>query len=119
MQPLDPLRFVLIGLAGWLNEHQRDVIDYLGEREPRVARSTGEQAPLRRLEPSPINRGIRMLRMDPRAYQSTLLSSIFSMQTIRRPLSVNCFLRRKVARSDWRKWMLENQKGVGEARTAL
>ena len=31
MQPLDPLRFVLIGLAGWVNEQQRDVIDYLQE----------------------------------------------------------------------------------------
>ena len=31
MQPLDPLRFVLIGLAGWVNEQQRDVIDYLRE----------------------------------------------------------------------------------------
>ena len=29
MQPLDPLRFMLIGLAGWVNEQQRDVIDYL------------------------------------------------------------------------------------------
>jgi transposase InsO family protein len=31
MQPLDPLRFVLIGLAGWVNEQQRDVLDYLQE----------------------------------------------------------------------------------------
>lgn len=37
MQPLDPLRFVLIGLAGWVNEKQRDVIDYLQE-ENRVLR---------------------------------------------------------------------------------
>ncbi len=37
MQPLDPLRFVLIGLAGWVNEQQRDVIDYLHE-ENRVLR---------------------------------------------------------------------------------
>ena len=37
MQPLDPLRFVLMGLAGWLNEHQRDIIDYLQE-ENRVLR---------------------------------------------------------------------------------
>jgi len=31
MRPLDPLRFVLIGLAGWVNEKQWDVIDYLQE----------------------------------------------------------------------------------------
>lgn len=29
MQPLDPFRFVLIGLAGWFNQHQQNVIDYL------------------------------------------------------------------------------------------
>ena len=37
MQPLDPLRFMLVGLAGWINDHQRDVIDYLQE-ENRVLR---------------------------------------------------------------------------------
>ena len=37
MQPLDPLRFVLIGLAGWLNQHQQNIIDYLLE-ENRVLR---------------------------------------------------------------------------------
>ncbi len=35
MQPLDPFRFVLIGLASRINEHQRDAIDYL-EEENRV-----------------------------------------------------------------------------------
>jgi putative transposase len=34
---LDPLRLVLISLAGWVNEQQRDVIDYL-EEENRVLR---------------------------------------------------------------------------------
>ncbi len=38
MQPLDPFRFVLIGLAGWINEHQQEVIDYL-EEENRVLRN--------------------------------------------------------------------------------
>ena len=37
MQPLDPLRFMLVSLAGWINEHQRDVIDYLQE-ENRILR---------------------------------------------------------------------------------
>jgi hypothetical protein len=37
MQSWDPLRFVLIGLAGWINKQQRDVIDYLQE-ENRVLR---------------------------------------------------------------------------------
>ena len=38
MPPLShPLRFVLIALAGWMNQQQRDVIDYLQE-ENRVLR---------------------------------------------------------------------------------
>jgi transposase InsO family protein len=43
--PLDPFRLLLISLAGWLNQHQRDVIDYL-EEENRVLR---EQLGNRRL----------------------------------------------------------------------
>ncbi len=35
-QPLDPLRFMLIGLVGWINEQQRDVIDL--QEENRVLR---------------------------------------------------------------------------------
>jgi hypothetical protein len=27
----DPFRLLLISLAGWVNQHQRDVIDYLEE----------------------------------------------------------------------------------------
>ena len=34
---LDPFRLLLISLAGWLNQHQREVIDYL-EEENRVLR---------------------------------------------------------------------------------
>jgi putative transposase len=40
-----PLRFVLVALAGWMNQQQRDVIDYLQE-ENRVLR---EQLGPRRL----------------------------------------------------------------------
>src|SRR5262245_42037136 len=40
-----PLQFVLIALAGWINQQQRDVIDYLQE-ENRVLR---EQLGARRL----------------------------------------------------------------------
>jgi hypothetical protein len=43
--PLDPFRLLLISLAGCLNQHQRDVIDYLQE-ENRVLR---EQLGNRRL----------------------------------------------------------------------
>ena len=34
---LDPFRLLLISLAGWVNQHPRDVIDYL-EEENRVLR---------------------------------------------------------------------------------
>jgi hypothetical protein len=34
---LDPFRLLLISLAGWLNQRQQDVIDYL-EEENRVLR---------------------------------------------------------------------------------
>jgi hypothetical protein len=40
-----PLQFLLVALAGWVNQHQRDVIDYLRE-ENRVLR---EQLGPRRL----------------------------------------------------------------------
>jgi hypothetical protein len=36
-KPLDPFRFVLIAVAGWMNQHQLHVIDYLRE-ENRVLR---------------------------------------------------------------------------------
>ena len=31
LKPLDPFRFVLIAVAGWMNQHQLQVIDYLRE----------------------------------------------------------------------------------------
>jgi hypothetical protein len=34
---LDPFRFVLIALSGWMNQHQQQVIEYLRE-ENRVLR---------------------------------------------------------------------------------
>ena len=37
LKPLDPFRFLLIAVAGWMNQHQLQVIDYLRE-ENRVQR---------------------------------------------------------------------------------
>jgi hypothetical protein len=34
---LDPFRFVLIAVAGWMNQHQLQIIDYLRE-ENRILR---------------------------------------------------------------------------------
>jgi hypothetical protein len=42
---LQPFQFLLVALAGWMNEHQREVIDYL-QTENRVLR---EQLGARRL----------------------------------------------------------------------
>jgi hypothetical protein len=36
----DPFRLLLISLAGWLNQQQQDIIDYLQGRESRAARAT-------------------------------------------------------------------------------
>jgi hypothetical protein len=38
---LDPFRLWLISLAGCLNQHQRDVIDYLQEEKPMVRQQVG------------------------------------------------------------------------------
>jgi hypothetical protein len=52
MVPLSfPLQFVLVAFAGWVNQHQRDVIDYLQEENralreqlgPRGLRFTDDQ----------------------------------------------------------------------------
>ncbi len=43
MQPLDPLRFMLVGLAGWINDHQRDVIDYLQEENRLLRDQLGDK----------------------------------------------------------------------------
>ena len=43
MRPLDPLRFVLTGLAGWVNEHQRGVIDYLQEENRALRERLGNK----------------------------------------------------------------------------
>jgi hypothetical protein len=42
---LDPFRFVLIAVAGWMNQQQQDAIDYLREEN----RILGEQLGGRRL----------------------------------------------------------------------
>ena len=37
MPPLSsPLRFVLVALAGWMNQQQRDAVDYLQEENSAI-----------------------------------------------------------------------------------
>jgi hypothetical protein len=45
-QPLQPLQFLLMALAGWVNQQQRSVIEYLQE-ENRVLREQLGPRPLR------------------------------------------------------------------------
>jgi len=42
-QALDPFRFVLIALAGWINHHQYQVIDYLREENRVLREQLGER----------------------------------------------------------------------------
>jgi putative transposase len=69
MPPLSsPLRFVLVALAGWMNQRQRDVIEYLQEENralreqlgPRRLRFTDDQR--RRLAAKARTLGRRVLR---------------------------------------------------------
>src|SRR5215469_5733935 len=41
---IDPFRLLLISLAGWLNQQQQDVIDYLEEENHVPPRTTRRQA---------------------------------------------------------------------------
>ena len=63
-----PLQFLLVALAGWMNQQQRDVIDYLQEENrvlreqlgPRRLRFTDDQR--RRLAAKARTLGRRLLR---------------------------------------------------------
>jgi len=41
---LDPFQFVMIGVTGWMNQQQLQLIYYLREREPSSSRATGWKA---------------------------------------------------------------------------
>ena len=58
MEPVDPFRFWLISVAGWINQHQRDGIDYwqeenrilrdqLGNKRPRLTADQGRRLALK------------------------------------------------------------------------
>src|ERR1700694_5006780 len=40
---LDPFRFVLIAVAGWMNQHQLQIIDYLREENRVLREQLGER----------------------------------------------------------------------------
>ena len=68
--PLDPFRFVLIALAGWMNQRQLQVIEYLRE-ENRVLR---EQLGERRLRLSDDQR--RRLAPKPKDWDGSFCASL-------------------------------------------
>src|SRR4051812_35118643 len=54
---LDPFRFLLIAMAGWMNQHQVQMIEYLRE-ENRVLREQTRRPPLAiQRRPAPPTRG--------------------------------------------------------------
>ena len=103
MQPLDPLRFVLIGLAGWVNEQQRDVIDYLQE-ENRVLR---DQLGNKRLRLSDDQR--RRLAVKAKKLGRKALSEVASLVT---PDTLLAWHRRLIAR----KYDGSQRRGPGRPR---
>jgi transposase InsO family protein len=94
-----PLRFVLVALAGWMNQHQRDVIEYLQAENrvlrkqlgPRRLRFTDDQR--RRLAAKARTLGRRVLReiatiVTPDtllAWHRTLIAKKYDGSTRRRP----------------------------------
>ena len=72
---LDPFRFVLIAVAGWMNQHQLQIIDYLRE-ENRVLR---EQLGGRRLRLNDDQR--RRLAVKAKGLGRKLLSEVVTIVT--------------------------------------
>jgi putative transposase len=102
---LDPFRFVLIATAGWMNQHQQDVIDYLRE-ENRVLR---EQLGNRRLRLNDDQR--RRLAAKAKGLGRRLLAEVATIVT---PDTLLAWHRKLIAH----KYDGSAQRGPGRPRTA-
>jgi putative transposase len=102
---LDPFRFVLIATAGWMNQHQQDVIDYLRE-ENRVLR---EQLGGRRLRLNDDQR--RRLAAKAKGLGRRLLAEVATIVT---PDTLLAWHRKLIAH----KYDGSAQRGPGRPRTA-
>src|SRR5712671_5061348 len=102
---LDPFRFVLIAVAGWMNQHQLQVIDYLRE-ENRVLR---EQLGGRRLQLNDDQR--RRLAAKAKGLGRKLLAEV---ATIVAPETLLAWLRKLIAE----KYDGSNKRSPGRPRTA-
>src|SRR6516225_2826422 len=100
---LDPFRLLLISLAGWVNEHQQEVIDYLQE-ENRVLR---EQLGGKRLQFNDDQR--RRLAVRAKKLGGRMLHEL---ATIVRPATLLGWHRRLIAR----KYDGSRQRGPGRPR---
>jgi putative transposase len=81
---LDPFRFVLIAVAGWMNQHQLHIIDYLRE-ENRVLR---EQVGGLRLRLNDDQR--RRLAVKAKELGRKILGEVATIVTAPEPPHMNC-----------------------------
>ena len=102
---LDPFRFLLIAIAGWMNQHQRQMIEYLRE-ENRVLR---EQLGGRRL--SFTNDQRRRLAAKAKGLGRKVLSQVATLVT---PETLLAWHRKLIAQ----KYDGSRQRGPGRPRTA-
>jgi putative transposase len=102
---LDPFRFVLIAVAGWMNQHQQQAIEYLRE-ENRVLR---EQLGDRRLRFTDDQR--RRLAAKAKGLGRKLLTEVATMVT---PETLLAWHRKLIAQ----KYDGSRQRGPGRPRTA-
>src|SRR5580704_8172020 len=102
---LDPFRFVLIAVAGWMNQHQLQVIDYLRE-ENRVLR---EQLGERRIRLNDDQR--RRLSAKAKGLGRKLLAEVATIVT---PESLLAWHRKLIAQ----KYDGSGKRGPGRPRTA-
>ena len=90
IQRLDPLRFMLISFAGWINQHQRDVIEYLQE-ENRIVRDQLGDKGLRLSDDQRRRLAVKARKLGPKALAE--LDSLFTPNTLlgwhRKPVAGN------------------------------
>jgi putative transposase len=101
---LDPFRFLLIALSGWMNQHQQQIIEYLRE-ENRVLR---EQLGDRRLRFNDDQR--RRLAAKAKGLGRQLLAEVASIVT---PETLLAWHRKLIAQ----KYDGSRQRGLGRPRT--
>ena len=101
---IDPFRLLLISLAGWLNQRQQDVIDYLQE-ENRVLRKQLGGKRLRFSDDQRLRLAVRAKKLGWRM--------LHDLTTIVTPATLLAWDRKLIAR----KYDGSNQRGLGRPRT--